>query len=428
MLKHPKYFLFIALILLIPSFLIGSCSTGETTQSPGGTVTSSPIQNNTPVTETQQSPTASPSPVNLLIWVPDNLVLRNQDEIITLLENQTKSFIENHPEVSIDIRIKSTTGPSNLMDSLQSTSLAAPEALPDIVLLSRSDMEVAALKGLLIPFDGVSDLLSANDWLASIKQLANIQGSVFGFPVVSDALVYFVNKDEVHQQNTFLVSKPLLGYLNDPSAAILMGLYLSAGGKLVDQDGRATLENPPLISALKEIENARKSGAFPPWIMDITNQEDVYRYYQADRGQRMLAWYGDLPASTREALAVEAIPGIEGRSASLVDGWFWTMAQPKPDNRQLTVELIESLTNEAFLAEMARASGFIPVRLSPSVVEDIRLNQIAEITSNSQPIPDGLFLVTISPTMQEAIQSLFSNSALTVEEIALSAKEKIQIP
>lgn len=429
MLKHPKSFLIIALILLIPSFLIGSCSTGESiNQPPGETVTISPINGNTAISETPSLSTASPSPVNLIIWVPDDLVLRNKDVIITLIENQTNHFIDSHPEVSIDIRVKSISGPSNLMDSLQSTSLAAPEALPDIVLLRRSDMEVAALKGLLIPFDGVTDLLSANDWLPSIKQLAIIQGSIFGLPVVSDALVYFVEKDEIHQQNTFLVSKPLLGYLNDPSAAILMGLYLSAGGKLLDQDGRATLENLPLALALKEIEKGRRSGAFPPWIMDVKSQGDVFKYYQADRGQRMLAWYGDIPASARDVLAVEAIPGIDGRSASLADGWFWTMAQPKPENRQITVELIETLTDEIFLAEVARASGLIPVRLSPSVVEDARLNQIAEITGDCQPIPDGLFLVTISPTMQEAVQNLFVNPALSVEEIARKAEEKIQAP
>ncbi len=366
--------------------------------------------------------------MNIVIWIPDDLVLRNKDEILALIENQANSFIENHPEVNLDIRIKSTTGTSNMMDSLQSTSLAAPQALPDVILLSRSDMEVAALKGLLIPYDGVTDALSATDWLPPIKQLSFIQGSVFGLPVVSNALVYFVNKEETHQQNAFLVSKPLLGYLNDPSAAILMGLYLSAGGKLVDQDGKVTIEITPLVSAIKELENAKRSGAFPPWIMDITSQADVYRYFQADRGQRMLAWYGGIPVKAREALAIESIPGINGQSASLVDGWFWTMAQPDPGNRQVTVELIETLTDEAFLAKMAKASGLIPVRSSTTVVDDKNLFPITDIASNGQPIPDGLFLVTISPNMQAAIQSLFSNTSLSAEEIAQNVLEKVQIP
>lgn len=425
---RSKFFLISAAVLLLPALLLGSCSTAASDaeeDAPG--LTPSPVTS-TPVSQTQQPGSTAPSPLTITIWLPDDLILRNEDALLALIQQQIAAYTESHPEVTIDLRLKAEAGSANMMDSLQSTSLAAPAALPDIVLMSRADMEVAALKGLLIPYDGVSDLLSANDWIPSIKQLATIQGSTFGMPVVSDALVYFVDKDEQHTQNAFLVSKPLLAYLNDPSAELLMGLYLSAGGVLMDQEGGPVLESAPLAQALKQVDSARKAGAFPAWMMDIANQSDVYRYYQAERGDRMIAWYSNIPTPARNAMAAQAVPGLSENAATLVDGWFWTMTQPQPEKRQATVDLVEVLTEENFLAQLAATSELIPVRLSPSVVEDTNLNLVAEIAAAGQPIPDGLLLVTISPAMQGSLQSLFGGSNQTIDEIARQASEKIQRP
>jgi hypothetical protein len=52
---------------------------------------------------------------------------------------------------------------------------------------------------------------------------------------------------------------------------------------------------------------------------------------------------------------------------------------------------------------------------------------MSEIVSTGQPIPDGLFLVTISPIFQESIRQLYSD-VLSPEEIATGLINRLLKP
>ena len=58
-----------------------------------------------------------------------------------------------------------------------------------MVALSRADLEVAALKGLVFPLDGVSTVIDEADWYDYARQLAMVQGTTFALPFAGDALV-----------------------------------------------------------------------------------------------------------------------------------------------------------------------------------------------------------------------------------------------
>lgn len=422
----PRILVFVCGLLLLPGLLLGSCS-GIPGTAPAAGSTPIPTQMNELPNESA-TPTADViKPKKITIWLPDKLSNRGIEEILPLIRAQIGKYQVNHPGISVEVRVKNARGAANLMDTLQNASLAAPEVLPDLVLLSREEMEVAALKGLLIPFDGVTDILSANDWIEPVRQLADIQGSTFGMPVFSDALVYIYPSTEVDPPVLFAQGKPTLCFLNDPKAYIPMLIYLKAGGMLADQTGKPMVDHTAFVTMLETISQSRQTGAFPPWMMDLSQPDDVYRYYTSGRGKHMMAWYSDTALPILSVSNVTAIRNNQGEPASLVRGWFWGMTQPEPFKRSETVALAEMLSEEAFLANLAKQASLLPVRRSPTVLEDTSLAGMSEIVSTGQPIPDGLFLVTISPIFQESIRQLYSD-VLSPEEIATGLINRLLKP
>src|SRR5919108_484995 len=80
-------------------------------------------------------------------------------------------------------------GCSSLNPLLASLTPPAPITLPDLVLLSRPDFEMAALLGLLHPIDGLSTSLDNPNWYSYAQQLGQIQNTGYGLPFLGDALV-----------------------------------------------------------------------------------------------------------------------------------------------------------------------------------------------------------------------------------------------
>ncbi len=405
----------ISISLFIATAILSSCS---------NPANSLPQPTMTPLSEPQttiSAATPGPSPetkpaTHLVVWLPDQVLERNSPLMLELIQKQTAIFSSKHPDITVDIRIKSSIGSSLLLDTLQNTSLAAPASLPDLILLNREEMEVAALKGLLIPFDGATDILAANDWMEPIRQLATIQGSTFGIPVASDALVYLSPAGEKKTQPPLTEGKPILCFLNDPKAFLPLSIYLASGGSLIDEIGNPALDKAAFLSDLQQLKNARDTGALPSWVMDISEPADVYRYFSSGRGNRMAAWYGETAESILSVSELSQFTDSTGNPATLVRGWFWAMTQPDNSQRIVSVELAETLAEESFLAELQQTARLLPVRQSPKVLENPSLVAQAEIVATGRPIPDGLFLVTLSPIFQDAIRQIYTGLS-TPEEI-----------
>ena len=411
---------------MVSSILLGSCSSPARTQPPPLATTTPENQTSIPDATITSDPAAG-EVTHLVIWLPDQLLTRNAPIVQDLIEQQVEKFVSNHPNYRVDIRVKNSSGPANLMDVLQNTSLAAPATLPDLVLLTREEMEVAALKGLLIPFDGTTDILAANDWIEPVRTLATVQGSTFGIPAASDALVYLTPAAEEEILSPLTDGKPILCFLNDPRAIVPLSLYLASGGALEDETGKPVLEEMALVSVLTQINAAENNGSLPTWIMDITQPADVYRYFTSGRGNRMLVWYSETAEPILSISRLSAFRDIAGNPATMIRGWFWAMTQTDPARRVASVELVEMLAEESFLTELDQAARLLPVRKSPAVLENPILSAQADIVAGGQPIPNGLYLVTISPILKDSINQLFTGT-LTAEEIARQAVDRLQRP
>ena len=138
--------------IIVLSIVIAGCTsapvTGEdSTPRPPQTPTATPLS-------TSESTQPVPQPTVLRIWVPPQFDPESGSPAGDLLQERLNLYTAERPDLRIETRVKASSGTGGLLDSLSSANAAAPLVVPDLILLPRAGLEIAALKGLLFPFDG----------------------------------------------------------------------------------------------------------------------------------------------------------------------------------------------------------------------------------------------------------------------------------
>ena len=236
------------------------------------------------------------------------------------------------------MRVKAASGVGGLLESLSVTSAAAPSALPGLVALSRSDLESAALKGLVYPLDGLTRQVDDVDWYAFARQLALIQGSAFGLPFAGDALLLLYRPAKLPVVPPIGIplsarDRPQLSRPADQQALFTLQLYLSAGGATKDAQGRPSLQTEALSNALKLVAEGVKQSTFPAWLAQYQTDGQSWQAYRDMRANLVVTWSNrylvDLPVDT----AIVSLPSLGAQPLTLATGWVWAVSEPTPERR-----------------------------------------------------------------------------------------------
>src|SRR5574340_1022353 len=116
---------------------------GYPVSAPGPTVTLEPV---TPI----------PGARTVVLWVPPQFNPGSGTPAGDQLQKRLDQFMEVNPGVLVETRVKGASGPGGLLESLTTSSIAAPGAMPSVIALSRTDLEQAALKSLILSLDGLT--------------------------------------------------------------------------------------------------------------------------------------------------------------------------------------------------------------------------------------------------------------------------------
>jgi len=216
----------------------------------------------------------TPSPVTeMTLWVPPEMDPSLETEASRLFENRLRIFSEMHGDLDIHVRVKAADGVSGLLNALTATSASAPEIIPDLVVLSRPDLETAALKGLIYPLDELTEIPDDPDWYPFAKEMALLQGSTFGLPFAGDALALVYrpsNLPEFSGEWGYLAEENI--HLTFPAGSDLafwpLALYLSEGGTIQDNQRRPTLDAEPLTEILRVIQAGVESNVFSESLLE----------------------------------------------------------------------------------------------------------------------------------------------------------------
>jgi hypothetical protein len=330
-----------------------------------------------------------------------------------LLQERLDEFAARRPGLQIEVRIKA----ESMLNALTATQAAAPSIMPDLVALSRTDLEAAAAEGLLHPLDGLSTLPDDPDWYPYARQVAHIQNTTFGLPFAGDALTLVgyanplpTNWDELPVETLFIFPAA------DPLASFTLSLYLSAGGTLLDDQGIPSINEAVLVEALSLYLPTEDEGFLSPTVTEYQSDEQVWNALLEQRGNLAVSWVSNYLQNQTPALNVAALPGFETAQYTLSTGWSWALAGSNLENQPLVVELAEFLSDSQFLAEWGQAAGYLPTRPTALLSWDdanfkLALAQTAE---SANLVPSQELLAVVGPLFAEATLSVINGEQFPV--------------
>ena len=358
----------------------------------------------------------------LRVWLPSEFHPTVENPAAKLLDQRLTKFETQHPGLKIEVRVKTADTDGEILNDLSVTSAAAPGVLPDLVLLSRPDLEAAALKGLLHPIDGLSTSLEDPNWYEYAQQLGHVQNTGYGLPFMGDAmvLVYYPELGMIVNWEDVLASQGQLVFqAGNPDGLTGLSLYASAGGQILDPQGLPTLDEDSLVRVLTLIEEGRSKKVFPPSLVNVSNETQALQIYRTGSANKGIIWILNYHPTSDGAIA--PLPGLDEAPFSYATGWVWALAGSDPENQQLAAKLAEYLVADDFIAEWTQTTGFLPTRPSSIKDEDRTMSAILE---SAHLIPSSSIIAVLGPLMQEAITRVLIGEA--PKDVAASIIQKLK--
>jgi multiple sugar transport system substrate-binding protein len=387
------------------------------------TPTPAPVIQATATTEiipTQTAPSESSSQARILrVWLPPRFDLNAGTNAANLLKQRFAEFEAQHPGLKLDVRIKPEDGDAGLLNSLTLTSKAAPSALPDLVALPHPVLETAALQGLLHPIDGLSTALQSPDWYPYARDLGQVKDIGYGLPFAGEAMILLYHSQmdgDVTWNNIFSAKHNLSFPAGDPQSLLILSLYISADGKVLDENGRPTLDQDALTRTLSWVQQGVDVGVILPSVKNIATYDYATSAYRSGSSDMAITWTSNLPVGF-----IAPVPGLGDTAYSFATGWAWTLAGANPENQQLAIELAEYLTADDFIIDWTRESGYLPTRPSSVLVKDSAFGSVAE---SAYVMPSDDVVSALGPILQDALMRVLNGEQPDV--VAASEIEKLK--
>jgi multiple sugar transport system substrate-binding protein len=412
------------LIILFLIVLISGCAASPAADSipspaPMQTATVAP-----PIMTEEPAPTVS-GLVTLKIWLPPEFDPSNGSPAGELLAARLEEFENRRSNVRIETRIKGVEGPGGMIDTLTTANAAAPLALPDLIALPQHALETAAIKGLLHPFDGLTETMEDPDWYMYSLQLSHLQDSTFGIPFAGDALIMVYRPSllrekpgdwtsllEASAENSVSLSFPAA----DQESLLTLAFYQSLGGSLFDQENRPLLDSIQLTEVLTYYQQAEQGMLMPFWLTQYETDEQSWTAYEENQTDIVITWSSRYLRTLPVDSSAVSIPTRDGSLFTLATGWAWALASPDPAHQELSAQLAEFITSADFLAAWTAEVGYIPPKATAvSLWEDAALQTLFEqVAPSARLVPSFDVLTTLGPVLQKATVSVLKQEASPV--------------
>jgi len=393
----------------LPHMPLFASQASPTKQAPVGTLPP-PAAAAPAAAQTKAAPPAATGPQVIILWLPPQFDPAGPGPAAKLLKDRLNSFMDKNPDVEVQVRIKSSSGPGSLLESLSAASAAAPNALPSLIALPRSDLETAALKGLIFPLDSlVSKSIDDVDWYTYARQAALIQGSTFGLPFAGDALLLVYRTAHVNQPTdewagVLRQGQPVAMPAADPQALLTLDLYQALGGTVADSQGRPVLQPEILAQVLKLYSDGNKQGVFPAWLAQYQTDGQAWQAYHEQSAQWLVTWSSHYLAELPADSTAMGLPSLGTNHVSLATSWLWALSDPVPERRGLAVRLAEYLVQGDFLANWTAAAGYLPTRPTALAMWPNQGIQslLSQIVLSAQLRPNNDLTSSLGPVLADA--------------------------
>ncbi len=368
-----------------------------------------------PQAEASATPTLEPlatisGPTTLEIWVPPQFDPDSTSPAGGVLRARLDAFMQQNPGLIVNVRVKASSGPGSLLDSLTAASAAAPDAVPALIALNRADLELAALKGLIYSLGGLSTVTEDTDWYPYARQLAAVEETPYGLPFAGDALVMLYRAGSlggptpVTWNDVLAFGTPVIFQADDAQGLLTLDLYRSAGGETQDNQGRPSLTSAPLVQTLTFFEDGTHRGVFPTWVAQYQTSGQAWQAYQEKQADWIVTWSSNYLADLPEDTTLMLLPSLNDQAYTTATGWMWALSDPDHQRREMSVRLAEYLVDSGFLADWDAASGYLPTRptsLSGWTNQNLQAS-LSQLVLSAQIRPANELIASLGPILRDA--------------------------
>jgi len=368
----------------------------------------------TPTPELMPTVETTPEPVtSLTLWVPPEMDPSLGTDASMMLANRLQLFSDLHDGMEINVRVKAASGAGGLLDALEATSAAAPDALPDLIAFTRPDMESAALKGLISSLEALTEIPDDSDWYSFTRDLALLQGETYGFPFAADALALVYRPESIPD-----FSGTWSGILESNTAFIFpvesdrslfqLVLYLAEGGKIQDNQRRPMLEVDPLREVFGLIQEGVESGIFPKSLVQYQTSDQIWTAFQDGEADLAVTWLSNFLKDRQDDAAVLPLFPVSDGAVSIGTGLIWAISTPNESRQAIASDFAEFLIQSDFLSEWSLAAGYIPPR--PSSLEEWNdqslRSTVSQIALMTQMYPSNDVISSLGPILREGTRQI----------------------
>lgn len=395
-----------------------------------------------------EAPTATPPPPEKV-----ELVVIGRDYAVESVYTYAKEEMEKrHPNVTVTIQGL----PYKEMKTQTLTSVAGGNP-PDVVQVDNIFLGEYIKGGILMDLtDYVTQWPDYDDFVEAYRQVATLNGRVYGVWLNTDNRLFFWNKklfqeagldperpprtwDELIEYGKKLTNPPeVYGFYfpassqEDTPHRWYIFLY-SAGGQILTDDGKqAAFNSEAGVKALELYKRLVDEGITPKTVLGDKPEDANKAFFAGAYAMLVGGSWGyrdakkagyDTPEKFNETFGAAPVPIPEGGQIATMGGGYVMGVPATTRHKDLALELLQIITSKELEQQYALDKSFVPVRKSilaqPDIFKDIfpyfpAIAEVAPYTHFRPTIPEYSEISTLITT---AIQKAIAGEATPKEAL-----------
>ncbi len=385
--------------------------------------------------EPQATPTPAPT-ASIRVWWPDELYPDDGSPAQELLTRQFDDFAQTYASYDLQVRRKRSSGLGGILPTLRTARPVAPNALPDLTLMRRSDLVAAATEGLIVP---IADWVPAGvleGLVPGVQALGELDGTLYGVPYLI-TLYHVAYRETVHptppltfddvlaQEPTYLFPGNIAGGGTAANWTVLLQ-YLAAGGRLVDDAGVPTLDQDPLMAVYSFYERGVEQGIFSPDLLNYTQAGDYWEHFET--GSASMIFITSMAYLHQETnvpnTAPASIPTLDGTPITTPDGWMWVLTTNDPDRQSQARAFLSWMMRVSQQSAFSEAAGYLP-----TTERAFRLWENQDYIQFAQSLIGNMVILPDNQRANSAVSALQAGFAAVLEgtPAPVAAEQAIQL-
>lgn len=440
---HRWFNLAAALLLAVLLFSLAACEAIKSLdfpwEEPAGVPTKTPVLPTPTATlkisptpeATEITPTAISRETRLVLWLPPEFDPEADNEAARLLKSRLQRFARANA-IEVDVRLKSSTGSSNVIESLITTSGAAPDNLPALALLRKQDLDSAYARGLVYSNEALLTLANSLDLYGFAREAVSFDGESFGIGLFGDPLImtYQARSNQAPNDDWYAIHENFgrLGFAaDDPQGRFLLLLYLAAGGETRDTQNHLILQKEPLERALQVLKDTAEAQHMSPAVPEMQTSSAVWQGFAEWRLDTAVMPASVVLKMTSSDLTGYPEPAFTQPAFSLTEAWVLAITNPNEAQQTLAIKLIQELSDTSFLTKWSEALNYVPaLPVALGSWTNVTLKPSLEKTMNvARLYPRDETINSLGPVLRNATLMIVRDGA-SVEEALEQALESIK--